>query len=155
MQKRTSRLLLNTSRSRGDIELLIQRASGRIDRFLIKNLYTDGGLGILAGLEAGEMVSTVSHMALGTGTTPADGEDTALQMEIPGSRVAVSISGSGASRLYTAVFADGVGEGPVTEAGLFTAASAGVLSNRSVFGVKTKEPGEVFTFNWLLSHYRA
>ncbi len=147
--------LINRTLSRGDIELLIQRASGRIDRYYFPNLYTNVGLGRLAALEADEAVDPISHMAVGTGTTPAAGGDTALEAEIAGSRVAVTKSGSGASRIYTAVFVEGVGNGAITEAGLFSAATGGQMSNRSVFGVKTKEPGEVFTFNWMLTHLRA
>ncbi|MDS1141713.1 hypothetical protein RE432_14825 [Pusillimonas sp. SM2304] len=148
-------LILNRTVSRGYIELLIQRASGRIDRFVFANIYTDAGLSLLSALEAGEAATPVSHMGLGIGTTAPEGEDETLESEIAGARVPVTKSGTGSSRIYSAVFGDGVGNGAVTEAALFNAASGGTMSNRTVFGVKTKQDGEVFTFNWTLSHQRA
>ncbi|MNY58259.1 hypothetical protein D3C86_1945800 [compost metagenome] len=68
--------------------------------------------------------------------------------------MAVTVSGVGPQRLYSATFGEGVGSGAVTEAGLFNAATGGVLTNRSVFGVKNKEPEDIFTINWTLAHQR-
>lgn len=147
--------LHDDTKSQGTITLIIDRVNGARERHTIKNIFTDKGLNALSALEAGEAVAKISHMALGTGTTAAAAGDTALQAEIAGSRVAVTIAGSGNTRTYTAVFADGVGNGAVTEAGLLTAASAGELRNRSVFGVKTKQAGETFTMIWTLTHNRA
>lgn len=149
MQRRSGTL------ARGDLEIIAYRGrTGKTERFLIKNLFTDAGLAYLAARAAGEAVDVISHMALGIGTTPAAGTDGALESEIAGSRVPVTISGVGAERLYTATFGEGVGSGPVTEAGLFNAATAGMMTNRSVFGVKNKEPEDVFTINWTLAQQR-
>lgn len=140
---------------RGDLEIIAYRGrTGKTERFLIKNLFTDDGLAYLAARAAGEDLDVISHMALGIGATPAAGTDQALVSEIAGSRVAVTVSGSGAQRLYSATFAEGVGSGPVTEAGLFNHAAYGILTNRSVFGVKNKEPEDVFTINWTLAQQR-
>lgn len=141
--------------NRGDLEIIVRRGrTGQTERFVIKNLFTDDGLAYLAARAAGEAVGVISHMALGTGTTPAAGVDKTLGAEIAGSRVPITISGTGAQRLYTATFGEGVGSGPVTEAGLFNAATAGTMTNRSVFGVKNKEPEDVFTINWTLAQQR-
>ncbi|WP_025139006.1 hypothetical protein [Achromobacter sp. DH1f] len=141
--------------SRGDLEVIIHRGrTGKTERCLIKNLFTDDGLAYLAARSAGESVAVISHMALGIGTTPAAGTDKTLASEIVGSRVPVTISGVGPQRLYTATFGEGVGSGPVTEAGLFNAATVGLMTNRSVFGVKNKEPEDVFTINWTLAQQR-
>ncbi|MEN4919440.1 hypothetical protein ABE485_12260 [Achromobacter spanius] len=140
---------------RGDLEILAYRGrTGKTERFLIKNLFTDDGLAYLAARAAGEAVDVISHMALGIGTTPAAGGDQTLVSEIAGSRVPVTVSGTGTERLYSATFGENVGSGPVTEAGLFNAAVGGMLTNRSVFGVKNKEPEDVFTINWTLAHQR-
>lgn len=141
--------------SRGDLEIIAYRGrTGRTERFLIKNLFTDDGLTYLAARAAGEAVAVISHMALGLGTTPAAGTDETLESEVAGSRVPVTISGAGAERLFSATFGEGVGSGAITEAGLFNAASGGLLTNRSVFGVKNKEPEDVFTINWTLAQQR-
>ena len=123
----------------GDLEIAVYRGrTGKTERYLIKNLFTDDGLAYLAARAAGEAVNVISHMALGTGSAPAAGADKTLGAEIAGSRVAVTLSGNGPQRLYTATFAAGVGSGAVTEAGLFNAATGGLLTNRSVFGVRTR-----------------
>ncbi|MNV70316.1 hypothetical protein D3C71_1632740 [compost metagenome] len=139
----------------GDLEILAYRGrTGNTDRYLIKNIFTDAGLAYLAARAAGDAVDVISHMALGTGTVPAAGSDQELGAEVAGSRVAVTVSGVGPQRLYSATFGEGVGSGAVTEAGLFNAATGGVLTNRSVFGVKNKEPEDIFTINWTLAHQR-
>lgn len=141
--------------SLGDLEIVVYRGrTGKTERYLIKNLFTDDGLAYLAARAAGEAVNVISHMALGTGSTPAAGGDKTLGAEITGSRVTATLSGTGPQRLYTATFAAGVGSGAVTEAGLFNAATGGLLTNRSVFGVKNKDPEDVFTINWTLAHQR-
>jgi hypothetical protein len=140
---------------RGDILIAHRRLDGTVDQYLVRNAFTDGGLGYLAARAAGEAVDVISHMALGEGDTPEDGTSTTLEAEIAGSRVAVSITGTGPSRIYTAVFGETVGNGAITEAGLFNAATGGLLTNRAVFGVKTKVPGEIMTFVWTLSQQRA
>lgn len=141
---------------RGDLEIIaIRGRTGKADRFLIKNLFTDDGLAYLAARACGDDgVGVISHMALGTGTTPAAGTDKTLVSEIAGSRVPVIVSGSGTKRLYSATFGEGVGSGLVTEAGLFNAEVGGLLTNRSVFGVKNKDPEDVFTINWTLAQQR-
>lgn len=140
---------------RGDLEILAYRGrTGKTDRYLIKNIFTDAGLAYLAARAAGDAIDVISHMALGIGTTPAAGTDEALASEVPGSRVAVAVSGIGAQRLYSATFGEGVGSGAITEAGLLNAATGGTLTNRSVFGVKNKEPEDIFTINWTLAHQR-
>ena len=97
----------------GDLEIAVYRGrTGKTERYLIKNLFTDDGLAYLAARAAGEAVNVISHMALGTGSAPAAGADKTLGAEIAGSRVAVTLSGNGPQRLYTATFAAGVGSGP-------------------------------------------
>ena len=98
----------------------------------------------------GQDSSLVTHIAAGTGTTPAAVGQTALTTEI--ARVALVQAGailpSTATMRYEAVFPVGVGSGPLTEAGLFNAASSGLCIARTVFDVKNKGPEDVFTVVW-------
>lgn len=147
---------LDGARSRGVLEITIHRGkTGLVERYRVENLFTDDGLAYIAARCADEAVDPISHMALGTGTTPAAGGNAALEAEIVGSRVPVIVTGTGAARTYTGVFGPGVGTGAVTEAGLLNAATAGLLTNRTVFGTKSKDPDDTFTINWILSHARA
>lgn len=107
--------MLNSSGAlnRGDLEIIVRRGrTGQTERFVIKNLFTDDGLAYLAARAAGEAVGVISHMALGTGTTPAAGADKTLEVEIAGSRVPVTISGTGAQRLLYRDFRRRRGVGP-------------------------------------------
>lgn len=92
----------------------------------------------------------VSHMAVGTGTTPAADSQTGLVTElirVPLSEAA-SVNPSSSTMRFAASFVEGVGTGPLTEAGLFTAAVSGICVARTVFSVKNKEPDDIFTVVW-------
>ena len=139
----------------GRLEIIAFRGkTGVVERFIVDNIWVDGGLGYIAARCAGEAVPPISHMAAGTSAAPAGGTDLALGAEIAGSRQAVTIAGPGAQRTYTSVFGAGVATGEWREAGLFNAASSGLMTNRTAFGTKTKDPEDVFTVNWTLRHVR-
>lgn len=140
----------------GRLEIIAQRGkTGLVERFVVDNIWVDGGLGYVAARCAGEAVNPISHMSAGTSATGAAGTDVALGAEIAGARRAVTVSGTGAERTYTSVFPAGVATGAWREAGLFNAALGGLMTNRTVFGAKTKDPEDVFTINWTLRHVRS
>src|SRR5262245_36242094 len=100
---------------------------------------------LFAAQVPGVAPTAVTHMALGTdGTDPTDA-DTALRAEIaPRKSVSVEYSQmteSGVGRVrarLTSVFDSGEANGPLREAGIFTAASGGVMYNRVKFDTVTK-----------------
>ena len=99
----------------------------------------------------GQMASLVTHIAVGAGTSAVTLLDTGLGAEI--ARVALAQAGavnpSNKTVIrYEASFVDGVGVGPLAEAGLFTAAVGGVCVARTVFPVKNKGADDVFTVVW-------
>lgn len=98
----------------------------------------------------GQDSTLVTHIAAGTGTTPAGDTQLALVTEV--ARVALAQAGAvnagTATMRYEAVFPAGVATGPLTEAGLFNAASGGLCVARTVFDVKNKGPEDVFTVVW-------
>jgi hypothetical protein len=110
---------------------------------------------LFAGQVAGVPPSVVTHMALGTdGTDPADA-DTALRAEIaPRKPVTVEYSRlteGGVERVrarLTTVFDAGEANGALREAGIFTAASGGVMYNRVVFDTVTKTADFKLTLIW-------
>lgn len=99
----------------------------------------------------GEMSTLVTHLAVGTSSTAVAVGQTGLIAE--NARVALNAAGAvkPANKnvmRYEATFAAGVGTGALTEAGLFTAASAGTCVARTVFAVKNKGADDVFTVVW-------
>lgn len=99
----------------------------------------------------GEMSTLVTHLAVGTSSTAVAVGQTGLIAE--NARVALNAAGAVKPTnknvmRYEATFAAGVGTGALTEAGLFTAASAGTCVARTVFAVKNKGADDVFTVVW-------
>ena len=99
----------------------------------------------------GQVSTLVTHIAVGTSTTAVSVGQTALLAE--NARVALNAAGAvkPANKnvmRYEATFNAGVGTGALTEAGLFTAASAGTCVARTVFAVKNKGVDDIFTVVW-------
>jgi len=140
------------ARARGEVLLEILRANGHVERYRILNMVVAGGEAYAASRAVGVATDVISHMAPGTDNTAAAGTDTALGAEIADSRVAVTASSDGNTAKYIAVFAPGVGTGAWTELGLFNAAAAGTMTNRSVFGTKTKDAGDQITVTWTVQY---
>ena len=99
----------------------------------------------------GQVASLVTHMAVGAGASAVTLLDTGLGAEIARTALAqvgaVNPSNKTVIR-YEASFVEGVGVGPLTEAGLFTAAVGGVCVARTVFPVKNKGADDIFAVVW-------
>lgn len=87
------------------------------------------------------------YLALGTGTTAASASDTALETELA-TRVAGTLSSSTNVWQNQATFGPGVDTGAITEAGIFTASSAGTMFARQVFPVVNKGAGDSLQLTW-------
>jgi hypothetical protein len=88
-------------------------------------------------------------MGVGTGSTAAAAADTALGTEVDRNGLAVSGgTATGAVVSYTGTWAPGDGTGALTEAGLFTASSGGVMLCRTVFPVVNKGADDTVTIVW-------
>jgi hypothetical protein len=94
--------------------------------------------------------STMSHMAVGSGTTAAAAGNTALGTEL--GRVSLtSTTVSSNVVTYVATFAAGTGTGAVTEAGILTASSGGTMLCRTVFSVVNKGSADSMTITWTVT----
>jgi len=94
--------------------------------------------------------STMSHMAVGSGTTAAAAGQTALGTEL--GRVSLtSTTVSSNVVTYVATFAAGTGTGAVTEAGILTASSGGTMLCRTVFSVVNKGSADSMTITWTVT----
>jgi hypothetical protein len=102
---------------------------------------------LAAASQPGEFMS---YIALGTGTTPPALGNTTLQAEI-GTRslgTLVSISNTWNN---TATFAPGNCTGAITEAGLFSAITAGTMFARQTFVAFNKASGDTMTVSWTIT----
>ena len=115
----------------------------------IDNLVVTAGKGYLADRMKNNS-STMSHMAIGSGTTAAAAGNTALGTEL--GRVSLtSTTVSSNVVTYVATFAAGTGTGAVTEAGILTASSGGTMLCRTVFSVVNKGSADSMTITWTVT----
>lgn len=126
---------------RGDWNLVLRDEHGNVKarRWIPCNVVVDAGKSHLANHLA--TVSTaypMSYLAIGTGTTAEAASQTALTTEV-GTRVDGTKSNpSGAIYRVVGTFASGNGTGSITEAGLFSASTAGTMLNRKLFSAINK-----------------
>jgi hypothetical protein len=89
----------------------------------------------------------MQYLALGTGTNAASASDTALQTELS-TRVAGTLSSSTNVWQNQGTFGAGVNTGAITEAGIFSASSAGTMLARQTFSVINKAAGDSLQVTW-------
>ena len=116
----------------------------------VDNLVVTAGKGYVASRMKDTTATAMSHMAIGSGTTAAAANDTALGNEL--GRVALtSTTVSSAVVTYVASFPAGTGTGAVTEAGILNASSSGTLLCRTVFSVVNKGASDSMTVTWTVT----
>ena len=117
----------------------------------INNLVVTAGKNLVASRLAGAG-SSVTHMAVGSGTLAAAASQTALASELQ--RNALTVSGGSVvdnTVEYASTWAAGTGTGALTEAGLFTASSSGTMLARTVFSVVNKGVNDAITITWTIT----
>jgi len=118
----------------------------------VPNLVVTTGKNYIASKMTATTNSPVSmtHMAIGTGTATPAAANTALGTQTG----RVSLSGSQVTNnsiTYTATFPAGTGDGAVTEAGIFNAASGGTMLCRTTFPTVTKQSGDTIAVTWVVT----
>ena len=137
----------------GLVKVVHTNAAGDlVQEFEVPNLVTTAGKGHIAAKIAATTNSPVSmtHMAIGTGTTAAAVGDTTLGTE--GGRVTLTAAVVSTNTVtYTATFPAATGTGAVTEAGILNASSGGTLLCRTVFPVVNKAAGDSIAITWVVT----
>lgn len=114
----------------------------------ISNLIVTAGRdAIVDQLLASPGVAKPGWMEIGTGTTAANAADTTLETALD--RNALT-SKTRSTNVLTMVgdWAAGDGTGAITEAGVFSASSAGTMYARAVFSVINKAAGDTLSITW-------
>lgn len=120
------------------------------------NLIVTAGKNYLAAwLQAASQAGKfMSYIALGTGTTSPASGDTTLETELVGggySRVLGTLTNSLNTWTNTAQFDPGNGTAAITEAGLFSASSAGTMFARQTFAAYNKAAGDTMIVTWTVT----
>ena len=142
---------------RGEVHILVKsKLTGLVKHdVLIKNLVVNSGLSYVSQRMLENTVPVMSHMAIGTAGTAAAGAQSGLIAEA-GSRVAlvsatpVTTVVTNDSVQYIAMFEDGNPNAltAIMEAGLFNAATNGVMLARTTFPVINKDVDDTMTITW-------
>ena len=141
-----------TMQLQGAMTLIVRRASGDIETVHKDNIIVNVGFDFIADAigKSASRPSVMGFIALGTGTTAAAASQSALVSELDRNAAAYAHTVGTKAFSFTADFPAGDGTGAITEAGVFNAASGGIMLDRVVFPVVNKGADdsltEVFTF---------
>lgn len=140
-------------KAKGTLQLTLIDENGKIKQQDEHNLVVSAGLAYIASRMKDATATAMSHMGVGTGTTPAAAGDTALGTAL-GARVALdsttitTTSVTDDSVQYVATFGAGVSTGAITEAGIFNALTDGTMLCRTVFSVINKGALDTLVITW-------
>jgi len=136
----------------GAMNLFISRANGDTETVYQDNLIVNVGFDFIADAigKSTSRPSVMGYIALGTGTTAAAATQSALVTEIDRNAATYAHTAGTKTFTFTADFLAGDATGAITEAGVFNAATAGIMFDRVVFPVVNKGADDsltaVFTF---------
>jgi len=141
-----------TMQLQGAMTLIVRRASGDIETVHKDNIIVNVGFDFIADAigKSASRPSVMGFIALGTGTTAAAASQSALVSELDRNAANYAHTTGTKAFSFTADFPAGDGTGAITEAGVFNAASGGIMLDRVVFPVVNKGADDsltaVFTF---------
>lgn len=148
-------MLNENIKAQGQLEIVLRDGDNNIKTTLnVPNLVVTMGKSYIASRIASNTANVMSHMEIGTNATVPDATNTTLGFAVANSRTALNVSGGTVSStqvVYTAVFGAGVGTGPLTEAGIFNAASVGSMLCRTTFPLVNKDVSDSLTISWKLT----
>ena len=136
----------------GAMTLIVSRANGNTETIYRDNLIVNVGFDFIADAigKSASRPAVMGYIALGTGTTAAAATQSALVTELDRNAATYAHTAGTKTFTFTTTFAAGVATGALTEAGVFNAASAGIMIDRVVFPVVNKGADDtlttVFTF---------
>jgi len=145
-------MIEETMQLQGAMTLIVRRASGDIETVHKDNIIVNVGFDFIADAigKSASRPSVMGFIALGTGTTAAAASQSALVSELDRNAATYAHTGGTKAFSFTADFPAGDGTGAITEAGVFNAASGGIMLDRVVFPVVNKGADDsltaVFTF---------
>jgi predicted anti-sigma-YlaC factor YlaD len=135
----------------GKLSIVLTTADGMVkDSRELDNLIVQVGKNYLAGGVIGSLTQPFTQMALGTGATLPTTGDTALQTQVARQAFTTASVSANVATVST-TFGAGVATGSLTEAGIFNAATAGVMLSRVVFSVVNKASTDVLTITWTIT----
>lgn len=140
---------------KGKVIITILDKNGAVkSKNIYRNIIVSTGKAHFINQLADQSQASMSHIAVGTGTTTPVVGDTTLANELTRKVLDSKVQGTSPNDnqiTYTVTFGSGEAVGALTEAGIFNAASNGVMLNRLVFDVRNKQTDETMIINWTLT----
>jgi len=139
-------------KAKGKVTLVLTGSDGVVKETReVENLVVQTGLNYIASRMKDATATVMTHMGLGTSSTAATLAQTALVTAV-GVRVALtSTTVTTSSVAYACTFGAGVATGAITEAGIFSALTAGTMLCRTVFSVINKGAADTLTITWTIA----
>lgn len=135
----------------GSLRVVVTGADGKVkEEREFKNLVVTVGKNFVASRMVGTASAVMSHMAIGSDSTPAAAGNTTLGSQL--ARVALGSSTATTNVVtYTATFPAGTGTGAVVEAGIFNDPTVGTMLCRTVFAVVNKGVDDAMSITWTVT----
>lgn len=135
----------------GHLNITLRDDAGVVKSSLdIPNLIVQVGKNFMATAVITSSTSPFTNIAIGTNATAPALGDTTLGTET--ARVVFATSGTSTNVVtMTANFVGGVGTGTLTEAGIFNAASAGVMLSHVTYGAIVKGATDTLAVTWTIT----
>jgi len=136
----------------GAMTIIVRRATGEVETVHQDNIIVNVGFDFIADAigKSASRPSVMGFIALGTGTTAASSTQSALVTELDRNAATYAHTAGTKTLTFSADFVAGDATGAITEAGVFNAATAGIMFDRVVFPVVNKGADDsltaVFTF---------
>lgn len=137
----------------GLVKIVHKNAKGEtVKEFNVPNLVVTSGRNHIAAKIAAtsNTPAAMTHMAIGTGNATPAASDLALVSQTGRATLQETAVASNAIT-YTATFIPGTGDGAITEAGIFNAATGGVMLCRTTFPVVNKSSGDTIAITWVVT----
>ena len=142
----------------GELLIVLRGPDGKVkEQKTVPNMIVTSGKNAIASRLVGTATAVMSHLAVGQSTTAPVATQTALITEFTGgsnTRAALTVAGgavSGNQITFSATFVAGNATGPVTEAGIFNASTAGTMLARTTFLVVNKDALDTLTISWIVT----
>jgi hypothetical protein len=140
---------------KGTLELTLFKSNREIETRRKDNIIVNVGYDFIANAigKPSSRPSVMSHIGVGTGATAPAAGNTALLAQLNRQPVVYTHAVGTKTFSFSADFAAGIATGALTEAGVFNAASSGIMFDRVVFSVINKGADDTLsaTFTFTMS----
>lgn len=148
-------MIQDSIKAKGQLSIVVTGADGQVkENYVVPNLVVTVGKNYIASrMKDAGTPTQMTHMAIGSGSTAADVNDSTLGTQL-GTRASLATAGGTVANnvvTYQATFVPGNGTGAVTEAGIFNASTGGVMLCRTVFAVVNKGADDTMTITWTVT----